>query len=309
VSYSDQIPLWFGVTPWHQLEVEGHVPAGKEDMNIHRSLVPQGYFGLMRIPVLEGRDFAESDDESGAPVIIVNETFARRFFGEKSPVGRKVKVEGQWTTVVGLVKNCKYHHPAEAPLAYFYRPFRQVFSPGLNFSMFVKTAGDPMQLVETVRREAVALNPDAGVFSARLLSESTSASLYPQKVAASLLAALGVLSLLLAAAGLYSVMSYAVSQRTHEVGIRMALGARPGDVIGMVLYHGMGLTVVGLAAGITIAALAARFAGSMLVDVSPADPATFVGMAVFLGLFALAANFVPARRATKVDPMTALRFQ
>jgi predicted permease len=308
VSYSDHVPLAFGSSPYGQLEVEGHTPTPNEDMNIHRSMVPPGHFNLMRIPLLEGRDFTELDEAAAPPVMIVNQNFARRFFAGRSPLGRKVRRGAQSMTVVGVVKDSKYHRPTEAPLPYFYMPFRQVFAPGLNFAVFVKTAGDPLRVSETLRREALALNPDAICRTTRL-SEASTAALYPQKVAAILLGVLGAASVFLAAIGLYSVMSYAVSQRTQELGVRMALGARPADVLALVVRQALTMALPGLGAGLVAALAASRLVAGVLVNMSPADPLAFAGTAVFLTLIALLACLVPALRATRLDPMTALRFQ
>jgi predicted permease len=310
VTYSDVVPMstasGAGSTPWHQLDVEGYAPAPNEQMMIHRATVPPGYFNLLGIRMLDGRDFTERDSAAAPRVIIVNETFANRFFNGRNPIGRKVRYEGVRAIVVGLVKDSKYHTPIEGPTPFFYIPFRQWFAPGLNFSVFIKTTGDPLRMTPVLRREALALNQDA-VFSTRLLSEATAGSLFAQHVAASLLGVLGGISLLLAAVGLYSVMSYAVSLRTQEMGIRMALGAQPGDVLGLVLRQGLRLAVPGLLAGSVIALAAARIVGGMLVNVSASDPLTFVSAAVFLGLVAALASYVPALRATRVDPMVALR--
>lgn len=167
----------------------------------------------------------------------------------------------------------------------------------------------PDQMAATLRREAAAIDPNAGAFDAMPLAEYIDAPLFPRRIAASLLSALGVLSMLLAAVGLYSVMAYAVSQRTHEIGIRMALGARPRDVLGMVVRQGMVLTLAGLAAGVAVALAATRLVASMLVNVSATDPLVFAGAALFLGLVAVAASFLPARRATRIAPILALRHQ
>jgi predicted permease len=310
VTYSDVVPMstasGAGSTPWHQLEVEGYAPAPNEQMMIHRATVPPGYFQLLGIRMLEGRDFTERDSAEAPMVIIVNETFADRFFNGRNPIGRKVRVEGDQATVVGLVKDSKYHTPMEGPTPFFYIPFRQWFAPGLNFAVFIKTTGDPLRMTAVLRREALALNQDA-VFSTRLLADATAGSLFAQHAAASLLGVVGGISLLLAAIGLYSVMSYAVSQRTHEMGIRMALGAQPGDVLGLVLREGLRLIVPGLVAGSLMALAAARMAGGMLVHVSASDPFTFAAAAAFLGLVAALASYLPALRATRVEPMVALR--
>jgi predicted permease len=310
VTYSDVVPMstasGAGSTPWHQLEVEGFAPAPDEQMMIHRATVPPGYFNLIGIRMLEGRDFTERDSAEAPRVIIVNETFANRFLHGRNPIGRKVRYESHQATVVGLVKDSKYHTPIEGPTPFFYIPFRQWFAPGLNFSVFIKTAGEPLRMTPVLRREALALNQDA-VFSTRLLSDATTGSLFAQHAAASLLGVVGGISLLLAAIGLYSVMSYAVSQRTQEMGIRMALGAQPGDVLGLVLREGLRLTVPGLLAGSVIALAAARLVGGMLVNVSASDPLTFASAAAFLGLVAALASYLPALRAMRVDPVVALR--
>jgi len=310
VTYSDVIPMstasGAGSTPWHQLEVEGYVSAPNEQMMIHRATVPPGYFKLLGIRMLEGRDFTEQDSAEAARVIAVNETFVKRFFNGRSPIGRKVSYEGNLATVVGLVKDSKYHTPMEGPTPFFYIPFRQWFAPGLNFSIFIKTSGDPLRMTPILRREALALNQDA-VFSTRLLSDATNNSLFAQHVAASLLGVVGGISLLLAAIGLYSVMSYAVSQRTQEMGIRMALGAQAKDVLTLVLKESLLLIVPGLLAGSIITLAAARVVGGMLVNVSAADPLTFASAAVFLALVAALATYLPALRATRVDPVVALR--
>ena len=310
VSYSDVVPMSTpsggGSIPWHQLEVDGYIPAPNEQMMIHRATVPPGYFQLLGIRLLEGRDFTERDSVDAPIVIVVNETFARRFFHGADPIGRKVRLEGNLTTVVGLVKDSKYHTPIEGPLPFFYVPFRQWFYPGLNFSIFLKTMGDPMRMTPVLRREALALNQDA-VFTTQSLADANAASLYALNVAASLLTVVGALSLLLAAVGLYSVMSYAVSQRTQEMGIRMALGARPRQVMGLVVREGLMMMAPGLLAGIVVALAAGRLLGGMLVNVSVADPLTFSASAAFLCLVAALASYMPARRATNADPMAALR--
>ena len=309
VTYSDFVPLTSpGTSPEDQLVVEGYVPAPAEQMLIHRATVPPGYFDFMGIRMLEGRDFTERD-EAGAPaVMIVNETFARHFFGDATPVGRTVHISGANVTIVAEVKDSKYDTPMQAPIPYFYVPFQQVFAPGLNFSILIKTAGDPMAVIPDLRREALAMNQDAFFHSVRL-EDAVGYSLYPQKVAATLLTATATLCLFLAAIGLYSVMSYAISQRTQEIGVRMALGASRFNVVQMVTRESVLLTLPGLLLGIVGAVVAFRFFRSMLVGVSPTDPLTFAGAAVFLIAVAMLASYLPARRALRIDPMIALRCQ
>ena len=194
----------------------------------------------------------------------------------------------------------------QAPIPYFYVPFQQVFGPGLNFSMLIKTTDDPMAVIPDLRREALALNQDAFFYSARL-EDAVGYSLYPQKVAATSVTA--TLCLLLAAIGLYSVMSHAISQRTQEIGVRMALGASHFKVLQMVTQESVQLTLPGLVLGIGAALVALQFFRSMLVGVSPTDPLTFLGASLFLVAVALLASYLPARRALQIDPMIALRCQ
>ncbi len=307
VTYADMAPMGFDQGPWQDLSVEGYVPAKGENMLVYRTLAAPGYFSLLRIPLVEGRDFTEQDDEKAPDVAIVNQAFARRYFAGANPVGRRIRAWGRWLTVVGMSKDVKHHSLAEPPTPYFYTPFRQRFSTGLAAIFYVRTAGDPTAAVAMVRREAAALDPGVGVVEAMPLGEYMGSSLYPLKLAATLLGVLGGISVLMAAVGLYSVMAYAVSQRTHELGIRMAVGAQPRDVLGLVMRQGLALTAAGLAAGILAALAVTHAARGLLVNVSPADPIAFAAAAAFLALVAMLASYVPARRATKVDPMVALR--
>jgi predicted permease len=306
VSYADRVPLGFGMGPANDLDIEGYVPRRGENMTVSRDLVAPGYFRALRIPLLDGREFTARDDAAGAPVIIVNQSFARRFFAGANPVGRKVRAWGKWFTVVGLVKDSKYYRLAEPPRPYFFASLDQR-DTNKDIDFYVRTAGSPDEALRTLRTEAAAIDPEAGAFEAMPLSDYIGAPLFAQKVAASLLSVLGALSLLLAAVGLYSVMAYGVSQRRNEIGIRMALGARVGDVLGMVMRQGMLLTAAGLAAGLAAALAATRLVAGMLINVSATDPLIFCGATAFLALVALLASYLPASRATKVDPMTALR--
>jgi predicted permease len=309
VTYSDFVPLTSpGSSPQDQLVIDGYVPAPSEQMLLHRATVPPGYFDFMGIRITEGRDFSERD-EAGAPaVMIVNETFAHHFFGDATPIGRTIHISNTNVTVIGEVRDSKYDTPIQEPIPYFYVPFQQVFAPGLNFSMLIRASGDSMAVIPDLRREALALNQDAFFHSVRL-EDAVGYSLYPQKVAATLLTATATLCLLLAAVGLYSVMSYAISQRMQEIGVRMALGASHLRVLHMVTRESLLLTLPGLMLGIVAAVVALQFFRSMLVGVSPTDPLTFVGASVFLIAVALLASYIPARRALQIDPMIALRCQ
>jgi putative ABC transport system permease protein len=306
-TYADMVPLGFDSGPWEPLQIEGYVPGPSESMNIYRDVVAPGYFNLLHIPLLEGRDFSEQDDESAARVMIVNQTFAKRFLGGHNPIGHQVHGWGKWFTVVGVARDSKYQTPNEPARPYFYVPFRQVYREDLSIAFLVRTAGDPRQALPVLRREARELDPDAGVFDIMPMTEFISASLFPQKVAAALLSVLGGIALILAAAGLYSVMAYSVTQRTREIGIRMALGARPGDVVRLVMRQSLAATLAGLAAGFLVALAVTRLASSLLVNISATDPTVFTGATLFLAMVAAVAGYLPARRATRIDPNAALR--
>jgi predicted permease len=310
VSYSDFTPLSVTAGPYNRVEPEGYVRSPGESMNVNRALVSPGYFETMRIPLLSGRDFRESDDSAAAPVIIVNQSFARRYFHSKTAVGCRVRVLGKFLTVVGVARDSKYFSPAESPQPHFYLPYPQVQQGHLHeLDVFIRTSGDPLQAVPQLRRAVAAT--DSGMFSfhAVPLSEYTQIALFPQRVAASLIASLGMMCLFLAALGLYSVMSCSVNQRAQEIGVRMAMGARPAVVIGMLVRQGMLLTLGGLIPGLAAAFAVTRLVAGMLIHVGAADPATYLLAAAFLCLTALIATWLPARRATRIDPMIALRQQ
>jgi predicted permease len=309
VTYSDFVPLTsLASSPRDRLSVDGYVQAPGEQVVIPRACVPPGYFRFMGIRLLEGREFTERDDATAPAVMIVNETFARRFLGDRSPIGRTVRYGGAPLTIVALARDSKYDAPTEPPKPYFYLPFRQRFEPGLNFSVLVRTAGDPVLVVPELRRQALALNQDAAFRSMRL-QDAIGYSLYVPMLAASLLTVVGLVCILLAAVGLYSVISCAVSQRAPEFGVRIALGASPGSVVRMVARESLVLAAPGVLAGIVAALAAARAVSGMLYGIGAADPATFVGAGVLLVAVILLASYWPARRAARLDPVSAMRSQ
>lgn len=307
VTYADYAPLWSSDGPYTSALPKGFVPRNPEDLKVHRTSVAPGYFSLLKIPLLEGRDFTENDDRQTEPVMIVDQAFAKRFYDGASPVGRQVLVWKKWFTVVGLVRDSKYFSFTEVSRPHFYLAFRQSYQLGQNLVFFVRGNGDPDAAISTLRTAAVAIDPNSSSFTAAPLAEYNALLLFPLKMAASLLAALGVIAFLLAAVGLYGVMSYTVSQRTQEMGIRMALGAKPREVLGIVVRQGMMLTAAGVALGLVLALGSMRLLASFLVGVSPFDPVTFIAASLFLAAVAALASFIPAHRATRVDPFTALR--
>jgi predicted permease len=306
VSWADVVPLYFTGNPWGDVQVESYVPDVKESMKIFRNVVGPGYLDLMRIPLVEGRDFTAHDDENAPPVMIVNQTFARHFFGDRTAIGHRVHVWGRWFTIAGIVRDSKYVTPNEGATPYFYAPSRQAFM-GSSVNLLVRTTGEPEQAMFTVRTATRSIEPSVVIFDAMPLTEYITASLFGQKTAAVMLAVLGVVALVLAATGLYGVTAYSVAQRTQEIGIRMALGARPADVLALVVRRGMCLTLVGVAIGLVAALAVTRLAASLLVHVSATDPVVFTTASLFLAAVALAANYLPARRAMRIDPNEALR--
>jgi predicted permease len=307
VSYADYAPLGSSSGPYRTVAVEGYQPSPRESMDINDYQIAPGYFSTFRIPLVEGRDFRMDDNRNSQAVIIVNQTFARRYFHGGSALGRKVRYGRVWTRVVGVARDSKYFSVAEAPRPHVFAPYRQFAGGDTELYVFIRTAGDPASVIAGMRRDVAAVDPNAAAFDLMPITEWMGVTLLSQKVAASLLAALGIIALILAAIGLYSVMAYAVSQRTQEIGIRMALGARPSNVLADILSRGMTLTALGLAIGLGAAVAVTRLVSSLLVEVSALDPATFVTAAMFLSAIALVASLVPALRATKVDPMVALR--
>jgi predicted permease len=319
VAWADFVPLGFDAGSWEHLEVRGYAPSRDENMKIYRNMISPDYLQLLGIPILEGRDFTAHDDEKSPRVMIVNQAFVDHFFAGRSPIGRQIHGWGEWFTVVGVAANSKYHYLSEAPLPYFYVPFRQMYRADLNLAFFVRTQGNPETALPLVRQKAREIDPGVTVFDSVPLSEYMAASLYPQKVAASLLSVLGALSVVLAAVGLYSVMAYSVAQRTHEIGIRMALGARPADVLHLVVRQGLSLVMAGLVVGLCLSLAVSRSIAAMsifgstmdtptkLLGVSALDPLTYAGAMVMLLLVAFFATWIPARRAAAVEPMAALR--
>jgi predicted permease len=307
VSFANAVPLEIGTGARSAIQVEGYVPSPNEEMSVSSATVAPGFFDTLRIPVLEGRDFTERDDRDSAPVAIVNQTFARRYFGGANPVGRRVRVDGAWSTVAGLARDSKYHRLTEPRTPHIYLPYRQRHGGEFWTAFFIRTVGPARASVAAIGREAAAIDPNAGVTEVVEFEETVAGSLFAQKVAAALLGVLGAVSLLLAALGMYSVLAYAVTQREHEFGIRLALGAKPSDVVFLTLRRGIALTLAGIAVGAVLAIAAMRMAAGLLVGVSPGDPVAIGGAALFLGVIALLASYLPARRATKVDPVVILR--
>ena len=309
-SFADLVPLGFGLGPTWGLTIDGYTPAPGEDMDMPRALVSPGYFATLRMPLAEGRDFDARDDASGAPVMIVNQAFEQRYYAGRSAMGRRIRFGGKWRTVVGVARDSKYYYLTEPRRPFFYAPIPQAGLPpqGAGVAFFARTTNsDPMSVVAALRKQAAEVDAAILVVHPMTLVTYIEGPLFAQRVAALLLTVLGALALMLAATGLYSVMAYAVTQRTHEIGIRMAMGAESVNVLAMIVRRGMLLAFGGVLTGAAVALVTRKVVAGMLTGISPADPGIMAGSAMFLCLVALAASFLPARRATQVDPMRALR--
>lgn len=309
VAFSEDVPLGFDGGSWEDLDIEGYVPKRGDNMKIYRNPVSPGYFDLMRIPLVAGRDFTDRDDVRSQLVAIVNETFAQRFFPAQSAVGRQIKLKG-WgreLTVVGVAKDIKYASINESPQPYFYLPLEQAFFPAMGLALHVRTDGPPLSVLPDLRHELRSLDPGVTLFEVMDLRDYIGAAWFAQKIAATLLSVLGTLALMLAAVGLFSVMAYTVSQRTHEIGIRMAIGAQTTDVLRMIVAQALRLTMTGIAVGLALSITLAPLIANQLLGVSAVDPLTFSAVAALLIVVAMAACWLPARRASRIDPLAALR--
>jgi predicted permease len=308
VSWASNVPLGLDIgRRW--VEVQGYHPREGEDMEFHYSVVGPRYFETMEVSLVRGRGFTDADRPGAPPVVVVNEAFAKKFWGDADPIGKQISLSGEngpWLQVVGLARDGKYVSITESPRPFLYYPQLQVPD---GITMQVRTSADPKRLLTAVRREVAAAAPNWMIERPRTLEEHIGASLLPQRIAAGLLGAFGVVALLLAAVGLYGVVAFAVAQRTREIGIRVALGAQSGEVLGLMLRQGMTLAGVGLLVGIPLAAVVAKLVSGFLLGAGAADPLVFVGAAALLALVTLVASYVPARRASRVDPMLALRSQ
>jgi predicted permease len=271
------------------------------------SRASSGYFQAMSTRLLQGRDFNERDDERAPQVAIVNEAFARRFWPGQDPLGKRFaqgSADAPMLQVVGVVEDGKYAGLNEEPQPYVCRPISQAFI-GTN-TVIVRTSTDSQKMLALVRREAQRLDPQMPL-SGKLLVERLAMPLLPARIAASVLGSFGLLALVLAAIGIYGVMSYTVTRRTHEIGIRVALGAQAADVLRLIIGQGMTLALIGVAVGLSLALLITRLMRSLLFGVSASDPLTYAGVVALLSAVALLACYLPARRATKIDPIVALR--
>ncbi|HEX8775383.1 MAG TPA: ABC transporter permease [Pyrinomonadaceae bacterium] len=293
--------------------VEGQpalAPADRPEVG-SRNVTP-GYFQTMRIPLLKGRPFTEQDREDAPPMVIVNEALARRFWPGEDAIGKRLGFEDdegkqEWREVVGVVGNVRHERLDVEAKPEVYVPYRQL--PRNFMTLVVRTSSEPANMIAAIRDQVLALDKDQPVFGIKTMEERLSKSVAQSRFIMMLLAVFSALALSLAAIGIYGVMAYTVSQRTHEIGIRMALGAQGGDVMRMVVRQGMTLAMAGVVLGLVAAFALTRLMTSLLYGVTATDPWTFGVVPVVLSTVALLAIIIPARRSTRIDPMEALRYE
>ena len=309
VSYGLVMPL-SGSRYMSSIFVEGRKPLPDEQMAFDMNDVGPRYHEAMGIRILEGRGFTEQDREGAPGVVIINEAMSRKLFPGEKTIGKRLQLGTNTPPleIVGIAANIKHHDLTEDPLPHFDLPGLQRKS-GSYTNIVLRTHGRASDSVAAVRDEIRSIDPSLPVSNVKTMSEQIGNALSAMSLASTLVGVFGVVALMLAAIGLYGVMAYAVAQRTREIGIRMALGAQMGDVLGMIIKQGMTLTIVGVGLGLGAAYLLTRMIASFLYGVSPTDPAVFGIISVVLIGVALGACLVPARRASRVDPMIALRYQ
>jgi predicted permease len=266
-----------------------------------------GYFQTLQVPVLSGRDFRAQDDYSAPLVAVVNQPFVDQYWRGRDPVGRRVWVENEWRTVVGVVSGFMTHRIGEEPGPLVVLPITQV--PRFYVTLMARTAHDSTDLAPTLRRIIQEIDPQLPLYAVQTLQHHIDDGTFAQRAAASMLTLFGGLALLLAAVGTYGVVAYNVSQRTRELGVRMALGAQPKHIVQLILGGGFSMIGIGAVLGLVGALVVARLLAPLLIDVSATDYAALAGAVAILTLAALAACYLPTRRAMRIDPNVALRHE
>ncbi|MFZ0039334.1 MAG: ABC transporter permease [Candidatus Acidiferrales bacterium] len=293
--------------------VEGHpVEAGQQPPELLRNLVTPNYFQTMRMPIARGRAFTDSDGEKAPLVAIVNQSMAKKFWPDQDAIGKRISTKSQtgpYIEIVGVVQDAKYRGPNEEPRPFFYLPIDQSYD---SFRVIqIRTRIPPEQLAVVAQTTLHEMAPNLPVFDVQTMEEALNGGngFFLYRFGAEITTGIGFLGLVLAIVGVYSVVSYAAAQRSHEIGIRMALGANPREILKMILRQGLGVVGIGLAIGLAAAFAGTRAASQMFVGVRPSDPTTYVAVVAILAGVALLACWIPARRATRVDPLVALRHE
>jgi predicted permease len=295
-----------GAVSWGGIHVEGYVPEPGHELQVDQRAASADYFRAMKIPLVKGRYFDDHDTGDGQPVVIVDEQFAQRFWPRENPIGKHLWFDPKKPmTIVGVVGMVKQYGLDSGSKIVAYFPHQQS-TDGWMY-LVARTSSNPADLANAIVREIHAVDPGVPVFDIRTMQGRLYDSLARQRFATAMLGAFAAFALLLAAVGVYGVISYLVTQSTHDIGVRVALGAQPGHILGLVVRQGMALAVVGIVAGLIGAAALTRVMASLLFGVGATDALTFGSVAAILAAVVCAATVIPARRATGVDPMVALR--
>ena len=306
VTLADFSPLNFTIHS-DTVEVDGYVPQRGESMEVDRGNVAPNYFRTMRTPMVAGREFTVQDGEKSQPVAIVNQEFCDRYWPHQNPLGKRIHAWGAWRTVVGVARNAKYRRLVYAPQPAVFLPLFQQYCDPLI--IHARVSGNPQAYAAAVERTIHGLNADLPVFGVTTLESSMQMGSIFERIAGTFAGAFGLLALVLAAVGIYGVIAYTTRQRTHEIAIRVALGAQRANVFRLVLGQGLLLTAGGLAVGIGASLALTRYLESVLYGVTATDVLTYAAVALLLCLVSLVACYIPARRATKIDPMAALKYE
>src|SRR3984893_6102970 len=308
VALSDRVPLGFGGGST-SVKPEGYVSQANESMETQVAIITPNYFQTMQIPIVKGRDFTLQDTKSSQRAVIVSETFVDRYWPHQEALGKQLysDLPKEWFTVVGVARDSKVSGLNEKPTPFLYLPLYQVYKTTMIIN--ARVAGDPLTFGQTIKNTIHELNADLVVFDVTTLELRGQFASFGQRVAGTFVGAFGLLALVLAAVGIYGVTAYTTRQRTHEIGIRMTLGATKQDVLRLVLGHGLRLMLAGVGLGLVLAFVLTRFLSSLLLGVTSTDALTFSSVGLVLCGAALFACFMPARRAMRVDPMVALRYE